>query len=101
MEERQVRFHEPIRPAKSKPCCPGDQTMGDLVELRLTKKAIYRAARREVVRMYQMSGGGVDPIASTESRELFEMGMVDEVEWLSWETYCAGILNRIEGEPPD
>ena len=69
--------------------------MGDLVELRLTKKAMYRAARREVARMYQMSGGGVDPIASIESRELFEMGLVEEVEWLDWETYCTNVMNRV------
>jgi hypothetical protein len=76
--------------------------MGDLVEFRLTKKAIYRAARREVERMYQMTGGGVDPVASSESRELFEMGLVEEVQWLDWETYCSSVLNRIfEDEPED
>ncbi len=76
--------------------------MGDLVEFRLTKKAIYRAARREVERMYQMTGGGVDPVASSESRELFVMGLVEEVSWLDWETYCTSVLNRIfEGEPED
>ena len=76
--------------------------MGDLVELRLTKKSIYRAARREVERMYQMTGGGVDPIASSESRELFEMGLVEEVQWENWEAYCTGVLNRIfASEPQD
>ena len=76
--------------------------MGDLVEFRLTKKSIHRAAKREVERMYQVTGGGVDPIASSESRELFEMGLVEEVEWLDWETYCTGVLNRIfENEPQD
>jgi hypothetical protein len=74
--------------------------MGDLVALRLTRKAIYRAARLEVERMYRMTGGGVDPIPSSESRELFDLGWVEEVKWLDWETYCAGVLNRIfEGEP--
>ncbi|MFA5111464.1 MAG: hypothetical protein WC443_08675 [Desulfobaccales bacterium] len=76
--------------------------MGELVELRLTKKSIYRAARREVERMYQLTGGGVDPIASSEFRELFEMGMMEEVPWLDWETYCTRMLNRIfDGEPQD
>jgi hypothetical protein len=69
--------------------------MGDLVEFRLTKKAIYRAAQREVQRMYQMTCGGDDPIASDESRELFELGLVEEVEWLDWETYCTKVLNRV------
>ena len=76
--------------------------MGDLVEFRLTKKSIYRAAQREVERMYQVTGGGVDPIASSESRELFELGLVEEVAWLDWDTYCISIMNRIfDGEPAD
>jgi hypothetical protein len=30
------------------------------------------------------------------------MGLVEEVEWLDWETYCTGVLNRIfEDEPQD
>ncbi len=73
--------------------------MGDLVPFGLTKKAIYRAARREMERMYQMTGGGVDPIASSESLELFEMGIVEEVKWLDWDTYCLSVINRIfDGE---
>ncbi|MFZ5453632.1 MAG: hypothetical protein ACOZF2_17380 [Thermodesulfobacteriota bacterium] len=76
--------------------------MGDLVDFRLTKKSIYRTAQREMERMYQMTGGGVDPIASSESRELFEMGLVEEVPWESWETFCTGVINRIfESEPQD
>ncbi len=73
--------------------------MGDLVEFRLTKRAIYRAAQREVARMYQLTYGGDDPIASDESRELFELGLVEEVKWVNWETYCASVINRIfDGE---
>ena len=76
--------------------------MGDLVAFRLTEKSMFRAARREVERMYQMTGGGVDPVPSTESRELFELGLVEEVQWVDWETYCTGVLNRIfEGELQD
>ncbi|MBI4644422.1 MAG: hypothetical protein HY743_12025 [Deltaproteobacteria bacterium] len=76
--------------------------MGDLVEFRLTEKSIYRAAKREMERMYQMTGGGVDPVPSSESRELFELGLVEEVKWVDWETYCTGVLNRIyESEPQD
>jgi len=76
--------------------------VGELVAFRLTEKSIYRAAKREIERMYQMTGGGVDPIASTESRELFELGLVEEVAWLDWETYCTGVINRIfESEPQD
>lgn len=73
--------------------------MGDLVEFRLTTKAVYRAAKREMERMYQLTYGGDDPIASNESRELFELGLVEEVEWVNWETYCTNVMNRIfEGE---
>jgi hypothetical protein len=73
--------------------------MGDLVEFRLTRKAVYRAARRELERMYQLTYGGDDPIASDESRELFEQGLVEEVDWLDWETYCATVMNRVfDGE---
>ncbi len=69
------------------------------MEFRLTKKAIYRAAKREVQRMYQMTGGGEDPIVSSESRELFELGLVEEVEWVNWETYCTNVINRVfDGE---
>jgi hypothetical protein len=76
--------------------------MGDLVEFRLTEKSIYRAARREMERMYQMTGGGVDPIASSKSRELFELGLVEEVDWLDWETYCTEVINcMFESEPQD
>ncbi len=74
--------------------------MGELVEFRLTKRSIYRAARREVERMYQITGGGVDPVTSSESRELFEMGLVEEVAWLDWQTHCNAILKRIS-EPQD
>ncbi|MBM4273706.1 MAG: hypothetical protein FJ134_04470 [Deltaproteobacteria bacterium] len=69
--------------------------MGTVTKFRLTRKAILRAAKREVERMYRLSAGGQDPIASSESRELFELGLVEEVEWLDWSTYCTGVLNRL------
>jgi len=76
--------------------------MGELVAFRLTRKSIYRAAKREMERMYQMTGGGVDPVPSSKSRELFEQGLVEEVAWLDWGTYCTDLINRIDdGEPQD
>ena len=40
-----------------------------------------------------------DRTASSESRKLFEQGLVEEVEWLGWETYCNSVVDRIfEGE---
>jgi hypothetical protein len=61
-------------------------TMGDLVPLRLTRKKILREALREINRMYQLSHGGDDPIPGEASRELFDLGVVDEVKWQDWRT---------------
>jgi hypothetical protein len=69
--------------------------MGKLVKFAPTKKSILRQAQREIQRMYQMSYGGQVPIPRIESRELFELGWIDEVEWLDWPTYCRRVLNRI------
>jgi len=70
--------------------------MGKVIELRLTKKAIYRAAIKEIQTMYRLSGGGSDPIIDDASREMFERGEIDEVRWRDWGTYCAMVLNGIE-----
>ncbi len=69
--------------------------MGDLISFRPTQKTILRAAVREMEKMYRMSAGGRDPIPGTESRELFEIGWVEEVGWLDWPTYCINLLNRL------
>ena len=75
--------------------------MGDLIPLRLTRKKILRDAQREINRMYQLSHGGEDPIASEASREAFEQGLVEEVRWEDWQTYCLAVLNRVPDEPDD
>lgn len=69
--------------------------MGEIIELRLTKKAIYRAAIKEMNRMYKISGGGADPIIDETSLEMFERGEIDEVRWRDWTTYCTMILNNV------
>jgi|UniRef100_A0A7C3WGJ5 hypothetical protein len=69
--------------------------MGKVLELRLTKKAIYRAAVKEMKKLYQLTGGGADPIIDEASREMFEKGEIDEVRWHDWNTYCALVLNRL------
>jgi hypothetical protein len=69
--------------------------MGKVIEIRLTKKAIYRAAAKEMKRMYQLSAGGTDPIIDDASRWAFERGEIDEVLWRDWGAYCAMLLNRI------
>jgi hypothetical protein len=69
--------------------------MGKVIELRPTEKSIYRAAVKEMRRMYQLSAGGSDPIVDEVSREMFERGEIDEVRWEDWTAYCIRILNRI------
>jgi hypothetical protein len=71
--------------------------MGKVIELRLTKKAIYRAAAGEIQKMYRLSGGGTDPIIDEASRGAFERGEIEEVIWKDWESYCVMMLNKIEG----
>jgi hypothetical protein len=74
----------------------GGLTMGKVIELRLTKKAVYRAAAKEIQRMYQLSAGGTDPIIDETSRWAFERGEIEEVMWKDWESYCVTMLNKIE-----
>lgn len=66
----------------------GGLTMGKVIDLHPTKKGIYRAAVREMNKMYQLSRGGSDPIIDDASREMFERGEIDEVRWKDWATYC-------------
>ncbi len=66
----------------------GGLTMGKVIDLHLTKKAIYRAAEKEMKKMYRLTGGGSDPIIDDASREMFERGEIDEVRWKDWTTYC-------------
>ncbi len=69
--------------------------MGTLIDFHPTKRSLLRGAKREMAEMFRRSAGGQDPIPSHESRELFEMGLVEEIKWLDWETYCLSVLNRI------
>jgi hypothetical protein len=69
--------------------------MGTVIDFRLTKKAIYRAAVKEMNQMYRLSAGGADPIIDEASREPFERGEIDEVRWKDWSTYRVTVLNRI------
>jgi hypothetical protein len=67
--------------------------MGTVTDFRLTKKAIYRAAVKEINQMYRLSAGGSDPIIDEASRWAFERGEIDEVRWKDWGTYCDMLLN--------
>ena len=53
--------------------------MGKVIEFRMTKNAIYRAAKKEVKQMYKLTGGGADPIIDEAYLEAFERGEIDEV----------------------
>jgi hypothetical protein len=69
--------------------------VGKLFELRQTKKSIYRAAAKEVRKIYQLSAGGTDPVIDEASRWAFERGEIEEVMWRDWESYCIMMLNRM------
>ena len=69
--------------------------MGEIVDFRPTRRSIYRAAVKEMERMYRLSGGGADPLVDDESRMMFELGEIEEVPWVTWEKYCTRVLNMI------
>ena len=70
-------------------------TMGSVLQFRMTKKAIYRAAKKEVEEMYQLSGGGTDPVIDEASFEAFEQGEIEEVRWVDFASYREIVLDRI------
>ena len=69
--------------------------MGEIINFQPTRKSIYRAAVKEMQKMYRLSAGGNDPIVDDTSREMFERGEIDEVNLLSWDRYCTNILNML------
>ena len=75
--------------------------MAEILKFRPTKRSIYRAAVREMEKLYQLSSGGVDPIIDESSRELFERGLLDEVKWLTWANYCRKMAARLAEECSD
>jgi hypothetical protein len=75
--------------------------MAQILRFRLTRKAIYRAAVREMEKMYRLSRGGSDPIIDDASRELFETGQIEEVRWLTWPSYCQKVFDRVEDQNTD
>ena len=70
-------------------------TMGSVTEFRMTQKAIDRAAKKEVEQMYQLSGGGTDPVIDEASFEAFERGEIEEVRWVDFASYREIVLDRI------
>lgn len=47
----------------------------------VTKKSILREGKRELLRIYQQSAGGSDPIVDSKAWEDFESGFIDEMPW--------------------
>jgi hypothetical protein len=47
----------------------------------VTKASIMREGKRELLRIYQMSAGGSDPVVDGKAWEEFEMGILDEMPW--------------------
>lgn len=72
---------------KSEKSWEGKENSGQVLNFRLTKKALYRAATRQIVKLYQLSRGGQAPIIDDFSREAFEKGEIEEVRWIDWATY--------------
>ena len=50
----------------------------------ITKQSIMREGKRELLRIYQMSAGGSDPVVDSRAWEEFEMGVIDEMPWASF-----------------
>ena len=70
--------------------------MGEVVDLRLTKKSIIREGMKEIQKLYYLSHGGDDPITCEEERALFDEGLIEEVSWVDFQTAAKRILNRID-----
>jgi len=75
------------RPAEHEEEQKGPGVRGTVIPLRQTKKSIYRAAAKEIQRIYRLSPGGTDPIIDDDSREAFERGEIEEVRWRDWATF--------------
>jgi hypothetical protein len=43
-----------------------------------------RDGKRELLRTYQISAGGIDPVVDSRVWEDFEAGYLDEVPWVSF-----------------
>jgi len=68
----------------------GEESQGRVLHFRVTPKSVYRAATREIAKLYQLSHGGETPLVDDFSREAFERGEIDEVRWVDWATYLLG-----------
>ena len=54
----------------------------------VTKQSIMREGKRELLRIYQMSAGGTDPIVDGRAWEDFEAGYIDEMPFVDFASIC-------------
>jgi hypothetical protein len=47
-----------------------------------------RQGKKELLRAYQISAGGSDPIVNSKSWEDFEAGFIDEMPWIDFVSIC-------------
>ena len=50
----------------------------------VTKQSIMREGKRELLRIYQQSAVGTDPIVDSRAWEDFEAGYLDEMPWIQF-----------------
>lgn len=62
--------------------------MAKILEFVITKKSIIRKSKKELLRLYQLSAGGNDPIVDERAWEDFEAGYIDEMPWVDFASIC-------------
>ena len=60
----------------------------------VTKQSIIREGKRELLRIYQQSAGGSDPVVDSRAWDNFEAGFLDE---MPWRDFCE-LIHRIYEE---
>jgi len=61
----------------------------------VTKQSIIREGKRELLRIYQQSAGGSDPVVDSRAWDNFEAGFLDE---MPWRDFCELIHRTYEEE---
>lgn len=50
----------------------------------VTARGVLRKGKQELLRIYQQSAGGTDPIVDSRAWEDFEAGYLDEMPWVDF-----------------
>jgi hypothetical protein len=56
--------------------------------IKVTKRSIMRDGKRELLRTYQISAGGIDPVVDSRAWEDFEAGYLDEMPFVDFASIC-------------